>query len=293
VAAVWLAATSARAQTTNWTGAASSDWFTAGNWTAGVPNAALNATIDTTTPNATVIAAPGAMAQRVDVGRLATGMLTIESGGTLSDGMGAVGGQAGTSRGVVTVTGPGSTWTNTGSLQVGGNSTGTLTIAGGATVTSVGGAIGLGGAGFGSQGTVVVTGQGSSWSSSPGIEVGTLGGTGTLTVADGGTVSGPIFVASTAGSIGTVNIGAAAGNPAVAPGTLNAASVAFGAGTGTLNFNHTSANYVFTPAISGNGTVNMFAGTTVLTAANTYTGATTINDGALIVSGSIAPVEPL
>ena len=228
------------------------------------------------------------MAQRVDVGRLATGMLTIESGGTLSDGMGAVGGQAGTSRGVVTVTGPGSTWTNTGSLQVGGNSTGTLTIAGGATVTSVGGAIGLGGAGFGSQGTVVVTGQGSSWSSSPGIEVGTLGGTGTLTVADGGTVSGPIFVASTAGSIGTVNIGAAAGNPAVAPGTLNTASVAFGAGTGTLNFNHTSANYVFTPAISGNGTVNMFAGTTVLTAANTYTGATTINDGALIVSGSIA-----
>jgi len=36
VAAALLAATSARAQTF-WTGAISSDWFTPGNWTAGVP----------------------------------------------------------------------------------------------------------------------------------------------------------------------------------------------------------------------------------------------------------------
>jgi T5SS/PEP-CTERM-associated repeat protein/autotransporter-associated beta strand protein len=189
---------------------------------------------------------------------------------------------------VVTVTGAGSTWTNTATLQVGGNATGTLTIAAGGTVTSVGGAIGIGGAGFGSQGTVLITGQGSSWSSSPGIEVGTLGGTGALTIADGGVASGPIFIASTAGSIGTVNIGAAAGSPAVAPGTLNSASVAFGGGTGTLNFNHTSINYAFAPTISGNGAVNVLAGITSLAAINTYTGPTTISGGALIVSGSIA-----
>ena len=89
-------------------------------------------------------------------------------------------------------------------------------------------------------------------------------------------------------SIGTLNIGAGAGNPAAAPGTLTAPSLAFGAGAGTLNFNHTSANYVFAPAISGNGTVNVLAGTTILTADNTYTGATTVNGGALIVNGSIA-----
>ena len=64
--------------------------------------------------------------------------------------------------------------------------------------------------------------------------------------------------------------------------------MAFGAGAGTLNFNHTSTNYVFAPAISGNGTVNVLAGITTLTANNTYTGATTINGGALIVNGSIA-----
>ena len=85
-----------------------------------------------------------------------------------------------------------------------------------------------------------------------------------------------------------MNIGAAAGSPAVAPGTLNSASVAFRGGTATLNFNHTSTNYVFAPAISGNGAVNVLAGVTTLTANNTYTGATTINGGALIVNGSIA-----
>ena len=80
----------------------------------------------------------------------------------------------------------------------------------------------------------------------------------------------------TLGSTGTLNIGAGAGNPAAAPGTLNAPSVAFGAGTGTINFNHTSADYVFAPAISGGGTVNVLAGTTILTGANFYFGATNV-----------------
>jgi T5SS/PEP-CTERM-associated repeat protein len=223
----------------------------------------------------------------VIIGNSGTGTLTIADGGMVTDTTGAVGGAPG-SQGVVTVTGAGSTWTNTATLLVGGNANGTLTIAAGGTVTSVGGAIGIGGAGFGSQGAVLITGPGSSWSSSPGIEVGTLGGTGALTIADDGVASGPIFIASTAGSIGTVNIGAAAGSAAVAPGTLNSASVAFGAGTGTLNFNHTSTNYVFAPTISGNGTVNVLAGTTTLTGANTYTGPTNVNSRALIVDGSIA-----
>ena len=80
------------------------------------------------------------------------------------------------------------------------------------------------------------------------------------------------MIAANAGATGTLNIGAGAGAPAAAPGTLTAPSVAFGAGTGTINFNHTSADYVFAPAISGNGTVNVLAGTTTLTAANSYSG---------------------
>ena len=105
-------------------------------------------------------------------------------------------------------------------------------------------------------------------------------GTGTLTIADGGIVTaGPVVIAANAGAIGTLNIGAGAGNPAAAPGTLTAPSVAFGAGTGTINFNHTSADYVFAPAISGNGTVNVLAGTTTLTGANSYSGATNVDRG--------------
>jgi autotransporter-associated beta strand protein len=55
-----------------------------------------------------------------------------------------------------------------------------------------------------------------------------------------------------------------------------------------LNFNHTATNYVFAPLIAGNGSVNVYSGTTTLTANNTCTGATTISGGALIVNGSIA-----
>ena len=136
------------------------------------------------------------------------------------------------------------------------------------------------GEGAGSQGTVTVTGAGSTWSNSSGVNIGNSG-TGTLTIADGGIVTGPVVIATNAGAIGTLNIGAGAGNPAAAPGTLTAPSLAFGAGTGTINFNHTSADYVFAPAISGNGTVNVLAGTTIFTGANTYSGATNVDAGTL------------
>ena len=137
------------------------------------------------------------------------------------------------------------------------------------------------GQGAGSLGTVRVAGAGSAWNNSSAVNIGNLG-TGTLTIAEGGIVTAPgVVIATNPGSIGTLNIGAGAGNPAGAPGTLTAPSVAFGAGNGTINFNHTSADYVFAPMISGNGTVNVFAGTTTLTAANSYFGATNVNAGTL------------
>ena len=66
------------------------------------------------------------------------------------------------SQGTVTVSG---TWTNVGTLVVGGLGTGTLTIQDGGTVSSGGGgSIGLA---AGSTGTVTVTGPGSTWNNSP------------------------------------------------------------------------------------------------------------------------------
>jgi hypothetical protein len=77
--------------------------------------------------------------------------------------------------------------------------------------------------------------------------------------------SGTVFIANQAGSAGTLNIGAPAGSPAAAPGTLVANTVAFGAGTGTLVFNHTSSSYVFSPAITGKGLIDILSGTTIFT----------------------------
>ena len=218
------------------------------------------------------------------VGGLGTGTLTIQNGGTVNSGGGGSVGLSAGSTGTVTVTGPGSTWNNSprvGGLNIGSFGTGSLTIANGGTVINNTAFTANIGNGAGSQGTVTVTGAGSIWSNSSGVNIGNFG-TGTLTIADGGIVNGPaVMIAANAGAIGTLNIGAGAGSPAAAPGTLTAPSVAFGAGTGTLNFNHTSANYVFAPAISGNGTVNVLAGTTTLTGANSYSGATNVNAGTL------------
>ena len=83
------------------------------------------------------------------------------------------------------------------------------------------------------------------------ISLSAILGTGTLTIRNGGSVSAStVSIASQAGSTGTLNIGAAAGQAAVAPGTLNTASVDFGDGTGQIVFNHTATNYVFAPAIT-------------------------------------------
>jgi outer membrane autotransporter protein len=327
---------SAHAQTA-WTGPGT-DWFTPGNWSAGVPTAATNAIIDT--GPISVIDTPGAVAQTLHVGENGTGMLIIQNGGTSANILGQLGSFPG-SQGTATVTGAGSIWT-AGQLVVGDQGTGTLTIQNGGVVNSQNGVVGnrLGsqgmatvtgagstwnngtsgldigsgpfstgtltieaggkvintasaaagtniGRGFSSEGTVTVTGQGSVWSNTSGVIIG-FRGTGALTIADGGVVTAPsIVIASqptvTIGtdvfsSIGTLNIGAGA-----APGTLTAPGVAFGAGTGTINFNHTSTNYVFAPAISGNGTVNVLAGTTIFpfTGANTYSGVTNVDAGTL------------
>ena len=219
----------------------------------------------------------------IQVGALGTGTLTIQDGGTvISMGGGSIGLSAG-STGTATVTGPGSTWNNSpgGGLNIGAFGTGTLTIEiGGTVINSTAFAANIG-EGAGSRGTVTVTGAGSAWSNSSGLNIGNFG-TGALTIADSGIVTaGPVVIATNTGAVGTLNIGAGPGSAAAAPGTLTAASVAFGAGTGTINFNHTSTDYVFAPTISGDGTVNVLAGSTTLTGANSYSGPTNVEAGSL------------
>ena len=47
-----------RAQTTDWTGQFSSEWFLSGNWIGGFPRQTTDANIDTVTPNSTLITTP-------------------------------------------------------------------------------------------------------------------------------------------------------------------------------------------------------------------------------------------
>ena len=119
------------------------------------------------------------------------------------------------------------------------------------------------------------------------LEIGRAG-SGTLSI-HGGTVEAPsIVVASQAGSSGTLNIGRFGTNDAA--GTINAPSIAFGAGTGVINFNQSNATTI-SAVISGAGTLRQLgSGTTTLSASNTYTGGTTISAGTLELdnTGSVA-----
>jgi T5SS/PEP-CTERM-associated repeat protein/autotransporter-associated beta strand protein len=142
-----------------------------------------------------------------------------------------------------------------------------------------------------SNNSVLVTGSGSSLSNNSyyGTIIGN-GGEGTLTVANGGVAASTepqgITVASQSGSIGTLNIGGFGTNDAA--GTINAPKITFGAGTGTINFNQTNATTI-SAEISGNGTVNQLgSGTTTLSGNSSYTGATTVASGALLVDGEIS-----
>lgn len=148
-------------------------------------------------------------------------------------------------------------------------------------------------------GTATVSGAGSSWTIDYNLHVG-YGGAGTLTIADGGTVTveggaGTLNITENSDSIGTLNIGSADLADPTSGGTLNVASIVFGngygdVGTGSINFNQTDS-FTLAAEISGNGTVNQRGtGTTTLTAANTYTGVTNILGGTLALrdGGSIA-----
>ena len=216
------------------------------------------------------------------VGRSGTGRLTIQNGGVVSmTGMRStyIGESVG-GNGAVLVRGVGSTWTNSGALLVGFQGTGELTIQDGGTVSSIGGNIGADG---GSHGTVLVDGNGSTWNSSQNLGIGSLG-TGRLTIQNGGRVNvkggtGAVELTAIPPGIGTLDIGAFGGGTTA--GTLNAAIVTGGMGTAVVNFNQTDT-ITFAPQITGSISVNQLgSGTTILTGANTYTGATNVVVGTL------------
>lgn len=220
-----------------------------------------------------------------------TGNLIISGGGTAGDTFALVGRHAG-GTGNITVTGPGSMWTHSAGLVIGTGGSGTMLVSAGGQVSNSDGTLGGDG---GSSGTVRVTGAGSLWASSAYLRVGSAG-TGVLNVDDGGTVKvgasgmGTLTLANSNAAAGTLNIGAAAGEAALAPGTIQAATVTGGSGSGAklVNFNHTGTAYIFAANLTGSLSLLQNGGVTILTGVNTYDGGTIINAGTLTLSGGSA-----
>ena len=211
--------------------------------------------------------------------------VVISNGGSVATLDSFVGLGLTSSNNTVLVTGAGSLWTNSNDFFVGyegrGNS---LVISDGGRVENNKGIIGqLTNA---LNNSVLVTGAASTWTNSGALRIAHRG-SGTLTVASGGSVaSSAITIASSNTATGTLNVGRFGTNDT--GGTIIAPTIAFGAGTGVINFNQSDA-VTITSAISGAGTIHQLGGgATTLSASNTYTGATTVSAGRLVVDGSIA-----
>ncbi len=216
------------------------------------------------------------------------GALTISQGGRVSTGnWGGVARQAG-SVGTASVDGNNSIWQNQGQFFVGEFGEGTLIVTNGGQVSAAGNSTIAWRSG--SVGTASISGENSTWNTGGTLYVG-LSGQGSLSIADQGKVnvkggSGIAYVGSGGSATGVLNIGAAAGSSAAAAGVLNAKEVRINTSSSRLVFNHTDTNYVFTPLIKGKGGIEVYSGTTTLNGNNTYTGATSVNGGTLLVNGS-------
>jgi outer membrane autotransporter protein len=223
-------------------------------------------------------------------GVFGTATATIRNGGAIAADAAYIGVQPG-GNSVVTVTGVGSTFSSANELIVGGSMLPVATGGSGSLVILDGGAVsddyGYIATKMGSSGTASIDGAGSIWNTTNRLQIG-ADGDGILTVSNDGlaSVGGDIIVAANVGSTGVLNIGADAASAAAAPGAVQATSVTFGSGTGTINFNHTSDAYTFASPIAGAGTINQLAGATFLSGdSSEFTGTTNVMGGALHVNG--------
>lgn len=222
----------------------------------------------------------------------ATGHLRVSDGGHASAAAAEVGYDG---LGHITVEGTGSLLEIAGNLDVHGfRGDGTMTIADGGRVRS--GAANIGTGGLNGWGHVAITGVGSVWESGH-VQIGSDGRevpNGTLTLSDGGRVSGD---AATLGYGGVLAIGGGIDGDrtplaATAAGVFDveALSIAnpYQSYRGTLLFNHTDTGYAFGTALSGTGRLQHVAGDTRLTGdSRGYTGTTAVAGGTLLVDGTL------
>lgn len=241
----------------------------------------------------------------LSVGLRGAGILSIENGGSVSTNASDYIGPLSGSHGTVTVTGAGSTWTNSSigfDLRLGGLGVGVLNIENGGSVSSAYTAY------FGyfatGHGMATVAGAGSTWTNTAGFRVG-YEGTGILTIEDGGSVSSGsnVSIGTSNGSSGTATV-TGAGSTWNSSGLLIVAN----SGTGILNISdggsvsNTGGHIGNSNGSSGEVTVtgegslwtntgNLILGGTTLTDQTTATGELTIADGGTVTVGGTTRVH--
>jgi len=185
---------------------------------------------------------------QLGAGYKGTGTLRIADGAAFTSAYGYVGYYAGSS-GTATVSGAGSSWTNSTQLVVGNYGSGTLNIQAGATFGSPNAYLGY----FsGSAGTITVTGTGSSWAfhTISDFYVG-YSGSGTLNVEAGAQViTNPVYLGYKAGATGTIKV---AGTGSLLSAGGSAMEVGYN-GAGVLNIQEGGQ------VISGGGAIGVYSG---------------------------------
>ena len=193
------------AQAQTWSNTAgTNDWATDQNWSSGsAPNSATVVVIDLAAPSGAVINQAGAQAKTLTVGDQLAGELAIAGVGDLSSGGVQLGVAVGSS-GVVSLDGPATKWTDTGTFVIGEGGSGTVKISNGGVLDSAGALVGNK---AGSTGAVTLDGAPTSqWTSSQTIVVGNAG-QGNLTVLNGQVHSiDAVTVAAGAKAVGIVLI---------------------------------------------------------------------------------------
>ncbi len=165
----------------------------------------------------------------------------------------------------VTVTGAGSTWTDSNEIMVGISGRATMTVSAGATVVSDTASLGVFG---GSAGTVTVTGAGSTWTVTNSLMI-APSGDGTLTITNGGAVSSGGTTVGDGGATGTVMVNGAGS-------TLTARTLDIGgSGTGILT-------------IADGGKVSVGLGGSGVLTLGSNGGSGTVNIGAAAGSAAVA-----
>lgn len=172
------------------------------------------------------------------------------------------------------------TWSSSQTLFVGRSGDGTLSVTGGQ-VSSTSGTIGNA---SGSIGNASITGG--TWSNTGPLTVGGAG-TGTLTISGSDGTGGTVIVGGvlSRGASGTINL-APGGMLVIGTGTTTGALATDLANNGSLIFNRTGSGTVAT-VISGSGSLLLAgSGTLTFSGTNSFTGPTTLDAGALSITGA-------